>query len=83
MKSNLEWEVRIFKLLSIVVILFGLLTLKCALGLGGGETVFMRVEIPEMCGYLISSLLILKTELCLWYIFRVKEIKVKAFRIGK
>ena len=82
-KCELEWEMRIFKLLAIIEIVFALATLRCALGIGGIESLFMQAQIPEMCLSLALSLVILSSELVLWYIIRVKERDLSALIVKK
>ena len=82
-KCELEWEMRIFKLFAIIEIVFALIVLRCALGIGGAESLFMQVEIPSMCLSLALSLVILSCELAIWYIVRVKNKDLSALIVKK
>lgn len=82
-KCELEWEMRIFKLLAIIEIVFALIVLRCALGIGGAESLFMQAEIPSMCLSLALALVILSCELAIWYIVRVKNKDLSALIVKK
>lgn len=83
MKNNeIAWEYRIFKLISIFIIMLGFLVLRALVGIDK-ESIFMQAEIPEMVLALFSSLLILTFEVVAWYIFRVKGTKGSIFFFKK
>ena len=82
-QKELEWELRIFNLLSIVIIGFCILSLRVSLGVGGVEAIFLQAEMPNMILSLVSSVIILTIELIVWYIFRVDEKDIKKFIIKK
>ncbi len=77
---EIEWEMRLFKLFSITLILFALLVLKVALGLGEQGSIFMQAEVPSMCLSLVCALIILTVEFSLWYIFRIKRVKISELK---